>query len=59
MSGQIGISNLLTFGIVDALKTKDEENDVGDCADVDGGQKKEDIILVDAMLIESYNCNMG
>ena len=46
------ISNLPTFGTVDAPKTKDKENDEGDCADVDGGQKKEDIILVDAMLIE-------
>ena len=52
------ISNLLTFGIVDAPKTKDEEDDDGDCADVDGGRKKEDIILVDAMLIESCNCNI-
>ena len=49
------ISNLLTFGIFDAPKTKDKENDDRDCADVDGGQKKEDIILVDAMLIESCN----
>jgi hypothetical protein len=55
---QIVISNLLTFSIADAPKTKDEEDhDDGDCADVDGGWKKEDIVLVNAMLIESCNCN--
>ena len=32
------ISNLLTFGIVNAPKTKDKEDDDGDCADVDGVQ---------------------
>ena len=52
------ISNLLTFSIVDAPKTKDEEDDDGDCADVDGGRGGKDIILVNAMLIESCNCNI-
>ena len=52
------VSNLLTFGIFDAPKTKDEEDDDGDCAGVDGGWKKEDIILVNAMLIESCNCDI-
>ena len=52
------VSNLLTFGIVDVPKTTNEEDYDGDYADVDGGQKKEDIILVDAMLIESCNCNI-
>ena len=41
----------------DRSTMKGGEVDDGDCDDVDGGQKKEDTILVDAMLIElcSYN----